>query len=263
MKLYTIMLENMIGPALLSGIRSIFVYVLSLLLLGGSLQLKCEELHTVGFSKISSSQFKSIWQPLRFAIFSRSTHYRLAVPEGPSADQVLHASSRDTASGIMQIISIKPTSLPILSWRWRVDKFPTVRHEGTREGDDYAARLYILFSAAQPPQQGASPVQVFAHAHAINYLWSRELPLNQHLASPFDGRSQMLVASSGDQAVGQWVEVSRNLVEDYRAIFKKEPPPIVGIAIMTDSDNSDSTAEAWYGDIVFSKDPDGVTPKPN
>lgn len=261
MKLYTIMLKNMIGPALACGTKSIFVRVFALLLLGGSLQLKCEELHTVGFSKISPPQFKSIWQPLRFALFSRSTHYRLAVPEG-SAGQALHASSRNTASGIMQIISIKPTSLPILSWRWRVDKFPTVRHEGTREGDDYAARLYILFSA-QPVQQGASPVEVFTHAHAINYLWSRELPLNQHISSPFDNRSQMLVASSGDQAVGQWVKVSRNLVEDYRAIFKKEPPPIVGIAIMTDSDNSDSTAETWYGDIVFSKNSGGVTPEPN
>ena len=262
MKLYKIMLRNMIGPVLACVTKPTFIRVLALLLLSCSLQLECEELRVTGFSKISNPQFRSIWQPLRFSIFARSTHYRLEVPGG-SAAQALHASSRDTASGIMQIISIKPTSLPILSWRWRVDKFPTVRHEGTREGDDYAARLYILFSAAQPPQQGASPVEVFTHAHAINYLWSRELPLNQHLASPFDGRSQMLVASSGDQAVGQWVEVSRNLVEDYRAIFKKEPPPIVGIAIMTDSDNSDSTAEAWYGDIVFSKDPDGVTPKPN
>jgi len=261
MKRYKIMLKNMIGPVLACVTSSTFVRVLALLLLGGSLQLKCEELHTVGFSKISPPQFKSIWQPLRFALFARSTHYKLAVPEG-SAGQALHASSRDTASGIIQIISIKPTSLPILFWRWRVDKFPTVRHEGTRAGDDYAARLYILFSA-QPVQQEASPVEVFTHAHAINYIWSRELPLNQQLASPFDDRSQMLVASSGDQTVGQWVEVSRNLAEDYRAIFKKEPPPIVGIAIMTDSDNSDSTAEAWYGDIVFSRNPGGVTQKPN
>ncbi len=261
MKRYKIMLKNMIGPVLACVTSSTFVRVLALLLLGGSLQLKCEELHTVGFSKISPPQFRSIWQPLHFSLFTRSTHYRLAVPEG-STSQALHALSYDTASGIMRIISIKPSSLPILSWRWRVDKFPIVRHEGTRAGDDYAARLYILFSA-QPVQQAASPVEVFTHAHAINYIWSRELPLNQQLASPFDGRSQMLVASSGDQAVGQWVEVSRNLAEDYRTIFKKEPPPIVGIAIMTDSDNSDSTAEAWYGYIVFSKDPSWVTPKPN
>ncbi|MDX1801592.1 MAG: DUF3047 domain-containing protein, partial [Marinobacter sp.] len=38
---------------------------------------------------------------------------------------------------------------------------------------------------------------------------------------------------------------------DYRRAFGKAPPPIVGIGIMSDSDNTGESATAWYGDITL------------
>ncbi|MCC7115602.1 MAG: DUF3047 domain-containing protein, partial [Burkholderiales bacterium] len=38
---------------------------------------------------------------------------------------------------------------------------------------------------------------------------------------------------------------------DWRAAFGGEAPPIAGIAIMTDTDNTGETARSWYGDIAL------------
>jgi hypothetical protein len=59
----------------------------------------------------------------------------------------------------------------------------------------------------------------------------------------------MIAVESGPEASGQWREYERNLTQDYRDAFAEEPPPVVGIAIMTDGDNTGGQATAWYGDI--------------
>jgi Protein of unknown function (DUF3047) len=63
----------------------------------------------------------------------------------------------------------------------------------------------------------------------------------------------MIVVESGKQNVGQWINEERNLLKDYRAAFGKDPPPIVSVAIMTDTDNTRESAAAWYGDISLHK----------
>ena len=48
-----------------------------------------------------------------------------------------------------------------------------------------------------------------------------------------------------------WFEEERNLYEDYKLAFGSEPPLLVGIGIMTDSDNTGESAVAYYGDITL------------
>lgn len=38
---------------------------------------------------------------------------------------------------------------------------------------------------------------------------------------------------------------------DYRTLFGSDPPEAEAIAIMSDSDNTGGTAEAWYGEILL------------
>jgi Protein of unknown function (DUF3047) len=55
---------------------------------------------------------------------------------------------------------------------------------------------------------------------------------------------------SGNALQGRWVEVQRNIVEDYQRAFGRMPPKIIGIGLMTDTDNTHEKTEAFYGDIV-------------
>jgi hypothetical protein len=71
--------------------------------------------------------------------------------------------------------------------------------------------------------------------------------------NPFTDRVMMIVVESGDVKLNQWVSEERNLYEDYKKAFGKEPHLISGVAIMTDTDNTGESATAYYGDILFKK----------
>jgi len=43
----------------------------------------------------------------------------------------------------------------------------------------------------------------------------------------------------------------RNVKQDYVAAFGSPAPDVVGLAIATDTDNTKSTAEAWYQEPRF------------
>jgi hypothetical protein len=63
----------------------------------------------------------------------------------------------------------------------------------------------------------------------------------------------MIVLESGEEKLNQWVNEERNVYEDYKKAFGKDPPTISGVAIMTDTDNTGEKAIAYYGDILFKK----------
>ncbi len=50
----------------------------------------------------------------------------------------------------------------------------------------------------------------------------------------------------------QWIDYERNIVADYRMAFGEVPPPIAGIALMSDADNTGESVVAYYGDITLS-----------
>jgi hypothetical protein len=63
----------------------------------------------------------------------------------------------------------------------------------------------------------------------------------------------MIVVESGPAKLNHWRPARRNIVQDFRQAFGTDPPPISGIAIMTDTDQTGDSATAWYGDITFSR----------
>jgi len=62
---------------------------------------------------------------------------------------------------------------------------------------------------------------------------------------------KMLVVASGASGLGQWQSVRRNLAEDYRRAYGAEPGRVLGVAVMTDTDNTGAKAVGQYSDIRF------------
>lgn len=189
----------------------------------------------VDIARFSQGEIGS-WQT---KIFTGETHYAFSTTDGHTA---LHANSSAAASGLFSKVSIDLSKTPILHWSWKVDNVLTGGDERTRAGDDYSARVYVVFSG------GAA----FWRTRAINYVWSRKQPIDSHWRNAFTGNAQMVAVQSGTEHVGQWVEERRDVLADYRRIFGKEPGKVDAVAIMTDTDNTGTTASAWYGDIWFS-----------
>ena len=89
----------------------------------------------------------------------------------------------------------------------------------------------------------------------LNYVWDRRAALETNVPNAYTDRVHMIVVDSGSGRLNQWVAHERNIYDDYRASFKEEPPPVSGIAIMTDTDNTGERAVAYYADIVLSAAP--------
>ena len=197
------------------------------------------------------------WQPLTFSRIERQTDYSLVDAAGPV---VVKAVSNQSASGLTRVIAVDPAAYPVIQWRWKVNNVLLKGDVSSKAGDDYPARIYISF--AFDPER-ASYLQRLEYKaarlvlgkdvpyRAISYIWGSSSPVGTMIANPYTDRVMMFVVQSGRGKSGQWISEERNVYEDYQQAFGEEPTMISGVAIMTDTDNTEESAVAWYGDIVF------------
>lgn len=177
------------------------------------------------------------WQKKAFA---GETRYALDNLDGQLA---LRADSDAAASGRYRKVSVNLNQTPILNWTWKVGGILTGNDERTRAGDDYPARVYVVFSGGV----------MFWRTRAINYVWSNQQPVGSRWPNAFTDHAQMIAIESGSDRVGQWINERRDVRADYRRAFGEEPGQVDAVAIMTDTDNTGAVATAWYGDIWFSE----------
>jgi len=199
------------------------------------------------------------WKPLTFKKVKRHTTYTL-VKDGDSV--VVKAVSEASASGLTREVKINPKEYPLVQWRWKVANALKKGDVTTKEGDDYPARLYITFEY-DPGKVGFLEKAKYETARllygqyppmgAINYIWESKAPKDTMVPNPYTEQVKMIVIESGVERLNQWVSEERNLYEDYKKAFGREPSMISGVAIMTDTDNTGESATAYYGDILFKK----------
>ena len=73
----------------------------------------------------------------------------------------IKATSHSSASGLYYKINYDTKKYPILTWRWKVHHVLSNGNALKKEGDDYAARIYVVF-----------PSILFWKTKAINYIWA-------------------------------------------------------------------------------------------
>jgi len=198
------------------------------------------------------------WTPLTFPHIARHTSYALV--RGADGGVVLRAEADASASGLMAKVDLPAHDGIRLGWRWKVER-PIERGDVTRKaGDDYAARIYVAFRYT--PER----LSVFERAryelirlwlgeyppHAgLNYVWDAHAPVGTVVPNAYERRVRMIVVESGSARLGRWLDYERDIAADYRAAFGEEPPPVAGVALMTDADDTGERALAYYGDVVL------------
>jgi hypothetical protein len=171
--------------------------------------------------------------------FKGFTHYEVVREDG---QRYIKATSDASASALYYEINFDPKEYPFLAWRWKVSNILAKGDELKKEGDDYAARVYVVFPSA-----------LFWRTRAVNYIWGNKIPAGQAVPNPFTSNACMIAVRSGPAQLGQWLDEKRNLLEDYRKCFGENPPKAGAVAIMTDTDNTGEQAVAWYGPIRLLK----------
>ena len=167
--------------------------------------------------------------------FQGHTKYRVTREDGRLC---IRAASDGSASGLYYKVNYDLKQYPILTWQWKIENILPKGDARYKKGDDYAARVYVVF-----------PSWLFWRTKALNYIWANKLPKGKAVRNAFAKNDVMIAVESGPRMARQWLTETRNVLEDYRKQFGEDPPEVGAIAIMTDTDNTDSSAVAWYGVI--------------
>jgi len=175
------------------------------------------------------------WAPRRF---TGETRYAVDLAAGRAA---IRADSQGSASALLREVDVDLRATPVLRWSWKVGNLLTGIDEPRKGGDDYPARVYILFRGSwfDPRSFG------------VSYVWSSTQPRESAWPNAYTDRVMMVAVRDAEDPVGEWVEEVRNVREDIRRHFGKEVDTVEAVAIMTDTDDSGQRATAWYGDITF------------
>lgn len=210
-------------------------------------------------SAIGRDNLPEGWKQLLITPTKRQTRYSI---EKEKCDGCLKAQADGAASALYKEMNIDLHSYPILSWRWRVGGTLKDGNAHFKSGDDYPARIYAAFEFE--PEK-ATTFEKIRHkmlkslygieppGNTITYIWANKLPKGEMLANAFSDKVMMVAVESGDALAGDWVDEERNVYEDYKRLFKEEPPLLRGVIVMTDSDNTGASAVAWYDDIILKK----------
>ncbi len=217
-----------------------------------------DALRVGAFSAADTSQAApDDWAPISLAKVDRRTQYDLVRADSTT---VVRARSDDAAAGLATERRIDLTEHPILEWRWKVDGVLDDGNARTKDGDDYPARLYITFDyddLGLGDRIKLTALRALGYdeipTRALNYIWANRIKRGTMLDNPFTDWVTMVAVRSGPGDAGTWHTERRNVLADYREAFGEDPPPVNGVAIMTDTDNTDGEATAYYGDIVFRK----------
>jgi len=165
------------------------------------------------------------------------------VVEEQDGRRVLHLKSKIESSSIRKDIKGKVNlkETPILEWTWKAVVLPTNGDCRKKTADDQAAQLYIVWPRF--------PEAV--RSHIIGYIWDTTAPAGSIVKSEKTATVTYVVVRSGTADLGKWLTERRNVAEDYRKIYGSQPdnPAVISIAI--DSDDTSSSAESFFGPILF------------
>jgi len=150
-----------------------------------------------------------------------------------------------------------------LSWQWRVDVPIVAADLRTKQGDDTAVKVCVFFD--MPLEQvpfvdrqllkiGQSKSDEPLPTATVCYVWDTSLPIGTELDNAFTRRMRYIVLESGPTRLRQWKSEKRNVMADFTKLFGAESakvPPIIGIAVGADADNTHTRSLSYVANIVL------------
>ena len=115
--------------------------------------------------------------------------------------------------------------------------------EGDRFNGQWAARDHVVSELSSLIAGKPLPYA------SLMYVWDSRYPVGSVLSNPYTDRIRQIVVESGPQRLNQWVDFERDVAADFRMAFGETPGPMVGLSLMTDSNNSVAEVSAWYGPL--------------
>lgn len=154
-----------------------------------------------------------------------------------------------------------PTRSTQLHWRWRLERPLAGADLRRKAGDDAALKVCVMFDhpIERLPFWERSKLRLARAisgealpAATVCYVWDALLPRDTALPNAHSPRVRYLVLRGHETAPGPWLLEQRPVAADFLRLFGDESdrvPPILGLAVGADSDNSGGVSLSFVGDL--------------
>ncbi|HEX5128189.1 MAG TPA: DUF3047 domain-containing protein, partial [Usitatibacter sp.] len=174
----------------------------------------------------------------------RRPDFALVQDEGTT---VLRIVADDAAGSVAHRLAPGAPGNSMLAWRWKVDRVVEGADLARKDGDDFAARVYVTFDVPEEALSLGERVRIrlaklFYGADlptaAICYVWDNRHPVGTSVWNAYTSRVRMVVLRSGASDAGRWASESRDVGSDFRQAFGQSAPAITAIALSADTDQT-------------------------
>lgn len=193
------------------------------------------------------------WTHVPLSKLKRDTVYAL-VPDRTHPGALRATADRSASSYAAMLKPVSATSTT-LSWSWKTDALIEGADNRDKSREDAPLRVMVAFDGdiATLPQSEQKRLQ---RARKISgrkvpyallmYIWTDLVPAGTVIPSAHTSQVKMIVVASGRDGLGQWQSVTRSLADDYRLAYNADPGPVIGVGVMTDTDNTGARAVGEY-----------------
>ncbi|KQP23650.1 hypothetical protein ASF43_05200 [Pseudorhodoferax sp. Leaf267] len=185
----------------------------------------------------------------------RATEFKPAFVDGRQAMAVTAVSS---ASMLRKQVHVKPDDLGQLRFSWMVPALMAGSDMALRDADDAPVRVVLAFDGDRSKFSSKNAMlsemarmltgEDMPYA-TLMYVWCNERQAGSVIHNPRTDRIRKLVVESGADRLGQWVDYQQDIRADFVRAYGEKPGALIAVGIMTDSDNTRSTTQAWYGPL--------------
>ncbi|MAS15454.1 MAG: hypothetical protein CMH69_19430 [Nitratireductor sp.] len=151
--------------------------------------------------------------------FVGATEYEATTLDGVAS---IRAIGRNSASGLYREVGYRITDHPWLEWSWRVERLQRTADIREKGREDFGAAIFLIFGR---------PSILNKDVPTLAYVWTSDRLAQGTIvdSAHHPGMVRYIFARSGQTSIGQWVSERRNVVDDFRQAFGREPPQLVQV----------------------------------
>lgn len=187
----------------------------------------------------------------------RATHYQLQQIQGR---QAFHSHASSAASMLRNKLRVEAADLGRLRFSWKVPALIPHANLDERAGDDSPVRVVLVFEGDRSTFSAKNAMlselaltltgEALPYA-TLMYVWGNHSAPGTLIVNRRTDRIRALLLESGGGSLGRWLDYERDVVADFTAAFGEAPGALVGIGLMTDTDNTLQETSAWYGPLTL------------
>jgi hypothetical protein len=185
------------------------------------------------------------------------SQFKYVVEEGRDA---IAAHAQSSASMLRQTTRVESMALGHIKFSWKLAELIQYADMSLREFDDSPVRVVLAFEGDRSRfSQKNAMLSELAHLltgepmpyATLMYVWCNSCEPGTVILNPHTDRIRKMPLESGPGNLKRWLDYERAVRADFVKAFGEEPGALTSISIMTDTDNTKSRAQAWYGPVVL------------